>query len=271
MRKFKKPDPRHRGGRDNGGRRPDPRPHAPQIPKGRVAVGIHAVREMLKVRPDSVTALWLKDGYENHGDLKELAAMAPMKPTLQSPATLDRLTSHHQGVAAFSNQDPELNFADLRRRSHGMLIVLDEVEDPHNLGAVLRTAWLMGAQGVLTPAMRSAPMTATVSKVAQGAAEHVPLMQESGLLETLKQLKEDHGFWLFGLSHEGQAPLYQTEIPEKVIWILGSESSGIRKPIERECDQLIAIPQSDPQASLNVSVAAAIAMAETVRQRGATT
>lgn len=293
MKKFKKPNRNSQGG--SGGRDASrspargARPHAGRggnagrggpahgraqaaregAPKGRAVVGIHAVRELLKVRPRSVTQLWLRENYDGHPDLTEIAdicAQHRIRPVPQSPVVLDRVTSANQGVVAFSDDQPELNLAALKDLEKATLIVLDEVEDPHNLGAVLRTAWLMGAQGVLTPENRAAGLTATVSKVAQGAVEHIPVMQESGLLETLKHLKSE-GFWLFGLSHKGESTLFKTEIPDKVIWVLGSESSGIRKPIERECDQLISIPQADPEASFNVSVAAAIAMAETFRQR----
>ena len=207
----------------------------PRLPKGRIVVGIHAVRELLKVRPRSVTQLWLKDGYDTHADLQAIddeAKRHRLRPLLQPVGVLDKLASSHQGVIAFSDETPELSLAQLKDLPKAMLLVLDEVEDPHNLGAVLRTAWLFGANGVLTPESRAVSLTATVSKVAQGAAEHVPVMQESGLLETLKYLKQ-HGYWLFGLSHKGTKSLYQTEIPEKVIWVLGSESSGIRRPIEK--------------------------------------
>lgn len=276
MRKFKRPNFKKSGGdRD---RRGGPQPSssnrgggssAAALPKGRVVVGLHAVCELLKVRPRSVTHLWLRDGYDTSADLTALAEEAKqlrLRPSTQSPGALDKIATAHQGVIAFSDETPELNLARLKDLPKSMLLVLDEVEDPHNLGAILRTAWLFGADGVLTPESRAASLNATVSKVAQGAVEHVPVMQESGLLETLKYLKEQ-GYWLFGLSHKGTKSLYQTEIPEKVIWVLGSESSGIRRPIEKECDELISIPQVDPEASFNVSVAAAVAVAETYRQR----
>ena len=238
-------------------------------PKGRAVVGIHAVRELLKVRPGALSALWLRDGYDGSVDLEQIADQSErlrVRPVVQGGASLDRIATANQGVIAWANETPELNLAALKKLDKATLIVLDEVEDPHNLGAVLRTAWLFGAQGVLTPENRAASLNATVSKVAQGAVEHVPVMQESGLLETLKHLKSE-GFWMFGLSHKGEASIYQTEVPDKVIWVLGSESSGIRKPIERECDTLVRIPQADPEASFNVSVAAAIALSETFRAR----
>jgi 23S rRNA (guanosine2251-2'-O)-methyltransferase len=278
MRKFKKPesrksDPRAGHRHSRGGHKPQPgqvqsRGGPPQIPKGRVVVGIHAVRELFKVRPQSVTNLWFKDGYDTHADLVEIeneAKRRRIQAVTHSPAALDKIASQHQGVIAYSDETPELSLGHLKDLPKSMLLVLDEVEDPHNLGAVLRTAWLFGVNGVITPETRAASLTATVSKVAQGAVEHIPVMQESGMLETLKYLKQ-HGYWLYGLSHKGTKSLYETEIPDKVIWVLGSESSGIRRPIEKECDELISIPQADPEASFNVSVAAAVAISETYRQ-----
>ena len=256
MKKFKKSAPRSA-------------PSAPQIPKGRVVVGIHATRELFRVRPKSVTRLLLKRDYENHEDLVELKTRAEktrVEITYVSPAELDKIANLHQGVVAYSSEEPELDITALEKSSAATLVVLDEVEDPHNLGAVLRTSWLLGVAGILTPATRSSPATATVSKVSQGAAEHVPIVRESGLLESLKRLKEN-GFWMYGLSHKGTKSIYDLELPPKVIWVLGSESSGIRLPIERECDELVQIPQVAKAASYNVSVAAGIALGETYRQR----
>lgn len=280
MRKFRKPDSRkggpgrgHGGGGGNrphggGGGRPQPQGG---FPKGRAVVGIHAVNELLKVRPHAVEHLWLRDGYSSSAELAHIAEICQrhrIRPLSQAGSVLDKITSANQGVVAFASETPEISLAEIKKLEKATLIVLDEVEDPHNLGAVMRTAWLLGAQGVLTPETRAVSLNATVSKVAQGAAEHIPVMQESGLLETLKHLKSE-GFWMYGLSHKGEGSIYSMEIPDKVIWVLGSESSGIRKPIERECDQLVAIPQSDPEASFNVSVAAALALGETFRQRTA--
>lgn len=267
MRKFKKPD--FKKGPDRKARPGRPSGPNVQTPKGRLVVGIHAVTELFKVRPKSVTHLLLKEGFDSHSDLVAIEAKAKglrLRAQVMPPSALDKLATMHQGVLAFSDETPELKLAELKNLSKSILLVLDEVEDPHNLGAVLRTAWLFGVDGVLTPEARAVSLNGTVSKVSQGAVEHVPVMQESGLLETLKYLKQ-HGYWLYGLSHKGTKSLFQTEIPEKVIWVLGSESSGIRRPIEKECDELISIPQADPEASFNVSVAAAVAVAETFRQR----
>lgn len=290
MKKFKKPDPRKarpdaRGGRPEArGGRPDfrkpagPRGSAPAaamaparntVPQGRAVVGIHAFRELVKVRPKAVDVVWLRDKYIDHPELEEIhddLKRRGIKIVLQSPGTLDRIAGAHQGIIGFTRQQPELDFEALKNLETATLIALDEVEDPHNLGAVMRTAWLFGAQGVITPEQRSVDLSPAVSKVAQGAIEHVPLARDSALPHQLETLKKD-GFWILGLSHKATQDIYSLDIPQKVVWVLGSESSGLRKSVEGACDDFISIPQANPDASYNVSVAAAIALAETHRQR----
>ncbi len=232
-------------------------------------VGIHAVQELLKVRPNAVDQLWLRDQYIDHPDLArifELAKKLRIQVKLHNPAVLDRVIASHQGILAFTQEQPELNWARLEKAETATLIALDEVEDPHNLGAIMRTAWLLGADGILTPEHRSAYLSPAVSKVAQGAVEYLPVERDNALPERLKRLKE-YGFWVIGLSHKATQGLYGFEVPKKVVWVLGSESSGLRKSVEGACDDLISIPQGEANASYNVSVAAAMAMGETFRQR----
>lgn len=221
------------------------------------------------MRPKAIDQLWLREKYVDHSALKdifELATRLNVRVKILSPGVLDKITGSHQGVMAFSKEDPELDFQALQAAETATLIALDEVEDPHNLGAVLRTSWLFGAQGVLTPENRAAALSPAVSKVAQGAVEHVPVARDSALPQQLEELKK-HGFWVLGLSHKATQTIFQLDIPKKVVWVLGSESSGLRKSVEGVCDELISIPQLAPNASYNVSVAAAIALSETYRQR----
>lgn len=260
MKKFKKSD---------SAKRKSPQGSARETPPGRCVVGIHAVRELLSVRPKAVDHLWLRERYQDHADLKQLHDMAEargIRVTLKNATVLDRIISAHQGVLAFSRQEPELDWERLRTAERACLIALDEVEDPHNVGAILRTAWLFGADAVLVPEFRAAHLSPAVSKVAQGAVEHVPLVREQALAEQLKELK-GLGFWVLGLSHEAKQDLFSLDVPAKVVWVLGSESSGLRKSIEGVCDDLIRIPQKNPEASYNVSVAAAVALAETFRRQ----
>jgi 23S rRNA (guanosine2251-2'-O)-methyltransferase len=234
-----------------------------------VVVGIHAVTELLNVRSRAVSQVWLRDKYIDHPELSrlfDLSKSQKVRVELKNPAVLDRVIASHQGVLAFTEEQPELDWPALEKAETATLVALDEVEDPHNLGAIMRTAWLLGARGILTPEHRSAFLSPAVSKVAQGAAEHLPVEPDNALPERLKRLK-DHGFWVLGLSHKATQNLFELEIPKKVVWVLGSESSGLRKSVEGACDDLISIPQVAAEASYNVSVAAAMALAETFRQR----
>jgi 23S rRNA (guanosine2251-2'-O)-methyltransferase len=267
MKKFRRPE-----GRPTAKGRP---PHgraqasAQAAPRGRAVVGIHAVTELLKVRPRAITQFWLREKYSDHPSLKSLfenAQRTGVKVHVHPVGALDKLVSAHQGVVAFTDQSPEIDWPALEKLEFATLIALDEVEDPHNLGAVMRTAWLLGAQGILTSDRRSASLTPAVSKVAQGAVEHVPVEADTALPQRLEHLKKQ-GFWVLGLSHEGSTSLFNFKIPEKVVWVLGSESSGLRKSVAGICDDFVTIPQSEATASYNVSVAAAIALAETFRQR----
>lgn len=233
----------------------------------RTSIGIHAVQEALKVHPEWAVELLVKEGFDSLPQGKAIVEMAqkarvPLKSV--GPRKLDELGSGHQGVALHLNQSPELDEATLENNPC-VCLALDQVSDPHNLGAVLRSAWLMRAQAIFTPQDRSASLTATVSKVAQGGAEHVPVVQVSSLDQELKRLKEK-GFWVFGLSHKATGSLFNMNLPEKVVWVLGAEGSGLRKPVERACDELISIPQASQSASFNVSVAAGLALAESYRQ-----
>ncbi|HEX4922575.1 MAG TPA: RNA methyltransferase [Bdellovibrionales bacterium] len=148
-----------------------------------------------------------------------------------------------------------------------MLMALDGIEDPQNLGAILRTAWLLGVSGVFLPKGRASPLTAAACKAASGGAEHVPVEIHSNVAVPLKILK-DKGFWVFGLSQHGTQSLWKTKIPDKLVWIVGGEASGLRSPSSKLCDELISLPQADADASFNASVAAALAIAETRRQWG---
>lgn len=285
MKKFRSGKAKNSRGEPRGGHRskarPDPRgprpptrpAQAPQnrVPEGRIVVGIHAVKELLKIRPAAVSQLWLREKFADHAELSQIhetAQKAKIRIETKLPTALDRIISSHQGVVAFSQEQPEIDWQELATAENAILIALDEVEDPHNLGAVMRTAWLFGAMGILLPEHRSADLSPAVSKVAQGAAEHIAVEKDNALPQQLDRLKE-MGFWILGLSHKGKQSLFSLEIPKKVVWVLGSESGGLRKSVEGVCDDFISIPQSNPEASYNVSVAAAVAMAETFRQLGA--
>lgn len=235
----------------------------------RTVIGFHAIREVLAVRPKSIEAVWIKQGWEGSTELKELhqeLKQKNLKIEEKPPGLLDKVMPSHQGAAVFVGITPEMNWSEIEQSEVAKVLVLDGIEDPHNLGAILRTAWLMGVSGALTPDDRSASLTSTVHKVACGGVEHVPVERTTNFANPLEDLKKQ-GFWVFGLSHEGKRSLFDLKIPEKVVWCIGSEDRGLRTTTERLCDELIRIPQLSDAASYNASVATAIALTETLRQQ----
>ncbi len=233
--------------------------------KGRAVIGIHAVREALKV--SDVSSVWIRTGWKDNQELRALEGLAKQKRVpIQERAVgqLNQIAESHQGIACFVTSEPEFDWDQMKGETRESLIFLDGVEDPHNLGAVMRTAWLLGVKALFIPEVRASGVSPAASKVAQGAAEQLPVVA-CNILDSIETAKK-RGFWVFGLSHRSSKTIYEIQLPEKVAWVLGSESSGIRKPIERACDELVSIPQSQSDASFNVSVAAAIALGETFRQ-----
>jgi 23S rRNA (guanosine2251-2'-O)-methyltransferase len=234
----------------------------------RAIIGNHAIMEVLNIRPKSLRQVWLKQGWESVSDLKELGQELKsrgVKFEAVPAAFLDKVSPSHQGAAVFSDHTPEVNWELIFKAQTGRFLVLDGIEDPQNLGAILRTSWLMNVSGVLIPEDRSVGLTATAHKVACGGIEHVPVERTTNFANPLEDLKKN-GYWVFGLSHEGKRDLFDMQIPEKVVWCIGSEDKGLRVPTERLCDELIRIPQVSAAASYNASVATAIALTETYRQ-----
>ncbi len=241
-----------------------------QFPKHwRTVIGFHAIREVLLMRPKKIEEVWIKQDWESSQELKELHQQFKarnLKIEEKPIGLLDKVMPSHQGAAVFVGTAPEVDWEKLNSAEKSMVLVLDGLEDPHNLGAILRTSWLMGVQGVLMPEDRSVGLTSTVHKVACGGVEHVPVERTTNFSNRLEELKKN-GYWVFGLSHEGKATLFDLKIPEKVVWCIGAEDRGLRTTTERACDELVSIPQLSAAASYNASVATAIALTETFRQQ----
>lgn len=234
----------------------------------RVSLGIHAVREAIKVRPQEVVRLLLRQGWESSQDLQSLAGEArrsKIKTEDIRAELLDRMGHHNQGVACEIKGKPTKALEDFGSGDRSIVLALDGVEDPHNLGAILRSSWLMGVEGILLPSDRAVGLTTTVHKVSCGGVEHIPVLTVPSLPNALNSLKQK-GYWIFGLAAGGKGSLGTQKIPEKIVWVLGAEDKGLRTTTERACDELISIPQLDNAASYNVSVAAGITLYETVRQ-----
>ncbi len=207
-------------------------------------------------------------------ELLELAAKngVPVRP--RERADLDRLAGHrhHQGVLLRVTPFAYLDLDELlgRWRTSGqaaLLLVLDGITDPHNFGAILRSAEAAGCHGVIVSQDRACPVTPTVEKAAAGALAHLPLAQVTNIARTLEELKKE-GIWVYGLAgEEGAVSLYRTDLGGPVALVAGSEGEGLRPNVRRHCDGLLAIPLHGGVPSLNVSVATAVALFEVVRQR----
>lgn len=238
--------------------------------RARWVVGIHSCEEALKVRPGKVREIWLRDDWASSQQLRDVAELAEkFKVPLKSKSTgqLDQIGSGHQGVALAVTESPEVDWANLEAPGAKLVLVLDGIEDPHNLGSMLRTAWLTGVSAIFIPTDRAVGLTPAACKVASGGAEHVPVESEASLPSLLQKLK-DAGFWIYGLAEKGTRKPWEFQFPEKVAWVVGSEGSGMRVPTERACDELVRLPQVETGSSYNASIALAMALAETCRQLG---
>ncbi|MCB0394074.1 MAG: 23S rRNA (guanosine(2251)-2'-O)-methyltransferase RlmB [Bdellovibrionales bacterium] len=234
----------------------------------RKVVGLHSVREALKVRPKSVRNVFVREGLEKNSaieDIVDLARRNKVPVLTKNEKFLKDLSFTHQGVGCEVLEDPAVDFLSLKESEQSIVLLLDSVEDPHNLGAILRTAWLMGASALFLPKDRSVSLTPTACKSASGGAEHVPVEVVTNLSQTIDELKE-WGFWIYGLGFENSKSIWKEDFPQKVALVLGSEGTGMREKTQKHCDIILNIWQTDPTASLNVSASAAIALAEVRRQ-----
>ncbi len=237
----------------------------------RFAMGYHACFEALNVNSSSIVEVWINN--ENKSGKVEITQLLALAKTHQISVIdkplkdFDRLGSGHQGVVVVLKNHPEMDWNNLYQseKKRSIVLALDGLEDPHNLGAILRTSWLMGVDGILATTNRSVKLSPSVHKVACGGVEHVPVEFFNQLEPPLNDLKKK-GFWVFGLDAHGEQSLFDLEIPKKVVWVIGGEDKGLRKATQKACDQKIFIPQLSSQASYNASVASAIVIAESFRQ-----
>ncbi len=237
--------------------------------------GWHSVSAVLTRRPDSVHRIWLQSGRSDDRveGIAQLAGQAGVTVKTVSRADLDREAGElsHQGVLAWVKESAPGNQNDLDMHLDSLelpplLLLLDGVEDPRNLGACLRTADAAGVHGVITPRDKSAGLTAAARKTAAGAAETVPIFQVSNLARCMRGLQE-RGIWLVGLAGESDTSLYRADLKGSMALVLGAEGHGLRRLSRENCDQLVKIPMFGSVESLNVSVAAAVCIYEAVRQR----
>ncbi len=237
--------------------------------------GIHAVRTVLDKHAHRVVEVWLQSGRNDARieALIKLAAARDVKVEHRSARELDQRANGeaHQGAIASLQASGTLGEGALdevleRVGPNPLVLVLDGVQDPHNLGACLRTADAAGAACVIVPRDRAAGLSATVRKVASGAAETVPLIQVVNLSRTLKWLKE-RGLWLVGTDDEAKTSLFAADLKGPMVVVMGAEGGGMRRLTREHCDLLVSIPMAGVVESLNVSVATGIVLYEALRQR----
>ncbi|EOY4516964.1 23S rRNA (guanosine(2251)-2'-O)-methyltransferase RlmB [Vibrio vulnificus] len=236
--------------------------------------GIHAVRAVLDKEPERFIEAYVLKGRQDDRLMPILNELQMVGVSLQQMTrkTLDDKVhgANHQGIIARVKPAKQLNENDLddilAKHASPLLLILDGVTDPHNLGACLRNADAAGVAAVIVPKDKSAPMTATVSKVACGAAETVPLVRVTNLARTMRHLQEQ-GIWIVGTAGEATHDIYQAKLTGSLAIVMGAEGDGMRRLTRETCDDLIKIPMAGAVSSLNVSVASGICLFEAVRQR----
>jgi 23S rRNA (guanosine2251-2'-O)-methyltransferase len=237
-----------------------------------VVFGFHAVLARLRADPKSVVEIFL-DETRNDARGKDLVAIAERAGVRVMRVPTKRLDGfygggRHQGVVArveVKNVAEDLNQI-LEQVKNPLLLVLDGVTDPHNLGACLRVANAAGAHAVIAPRDRAAGITPVVSKVASGAAEATPYLMVTNLARTLAEIKE-RNIWVIGADGRADKTLYEADLPQSIAWVLGAEGEGMRRLTRESCDLLVRIPMRGEVESLNVSVSAGICLFESVRRR----
>lgn len=239
---------------------------------GRRVYGTRAVGEVLRAHPQDVQAVFVADGRKPDAALDEALSRASVEAEPRPPGDLDRLAKggRHQGVLAIVGPYPYRDLDKLLDQpadvAPGPLVVLDQVQDPRNLGAVVRSAFALGSTGLILPERRAAGITAAVVRTSAGATEHLPICRAVNLVRALQAMRAA-GWWLVGAAGEGGQPPEALDLADRVALVLGSEGKGLRPSTSKQCDFQVSIPMAGDLDSLNVSVAAGILLAEAARQR----
>ena len=237
--------------------------------------GIHAVLGALRDQPRRIRDITLLKG-KTSAKLQEIIDLARthqlrlrFESRIRIPDGAGKV--NHQGVVARMQRVDTLSLDTLLAgiEDHAeppLFLALDSIQDPHNLGAIIRSAAAVGVNAILLPKDRSAPLSGTVAKVAVGAMAHVSICMVTNLVEALKQLQE-HGFWIFGAAGDADHTLYEADFAGKVCLVVGGEGKGMRPLVRSRCDHLISIPMRQGVESLNASVATGVILFEMMRQR----
>jgi 23S rRNA (guanosine2251-2'-O)-methyltransferase len=233
--------------------------------------GFHAVEEALTAGR-ALDRIVIASG--RHGERLEavvrLAKSRGVPVRFEDRQQVDRLagTREHQGIAALAAAKPAVDLEDLlaEKSEQGLLVLLDGMEDPHNLGAIVRTSLAAGAQGVVIPERRAAGLTDTVERASAGALAHLSVARVKNLVRAMEEMKEA-GYWLVGLDERAEKPYTEVDYKGPLGIVLGGEGEGLHELTRKRCDFLVSIPTTGPVRSLNASVAAGVVLFEAVRQR----
>lgn len=238
--------------------------------------GIHAVNQVLQNAPDTILNAWCQQSINSDAihDIRD--ALNKLGTSIQSVprATLNKMTKNqnHQGVIIEVRQVSKKTEHDLdgvleqNKDNNPLYLILDSVQDPHNLGACIRTAAAANVTAVIIPNDRAASVNETVRKVASGAVESMTIISVVNLVRAMKKMQEA-GVWIVGTAGEAEQSIYDLELKTSTAIVMGGEDKGMRESVRKECDYIAALPISDRIESLNVSVAAGVALYEVVRQR----
>jgi 23S rRNA (guanosine2251-2'-O)-methyltransferase len=233
-----------------------------------VLAGVHSVLEALRAG-HSLERVLIARGAAGPRlqEIIDLCRSASVAVRFEPRGSLDRLAGKvsHQGVVALGAVHRYAALEDVAEEAK-LLVVLDGVEDPHNLGAVIRTAHAAGAGAVVIPERRAAGLTEVVAKAAAGALEHLPVVRVGNINRALEALKQ-RGFWIYGLDERGEQPHDQTDYASPAVLVLGGEGQGLHRQVKERCDFLVRIPMAGRIASLNVSVAAGVVLFEWKRRQ----
>lgn len=234
--------------------------------------GIHAVLEALKAHPEKMERICIERGSKNPRirEITDIARSRRIRLSFEDKSWIDRKAegARHQGVLCYIAEISTIDTEDIlaQAKSPGLVIVLDGVEDPHNVGAILRSAEAADVDGVFLPRRRSSSLSPAVVKASAGAASHVKIARVSNTAGTIDLLKKN-GFWVVGLDASASKPVWQEDLTVPLALVLGGEGHGLHKLVKQKCDFLLSLPIRGHIDSYNVSVATGIALYEVLRQR----
>ncbi|MDW3095352.1 MAG: 23S rRNA (guanosine(2251)-2'-O)-methyltransferase RlmB [Gammaproteobacteria bacterium] len=244
--------------------------------KKEILPGIHTVDSLLRWQPQRAHSIWLEQNKKNHRIEQLIAYAKKLGISIQQVqrVKLDQLCegAQHQGIAASCSPTPLLDEHDLITQVSGaptppLILILDEISDPHNFGACLRTADAAGVAAVVIPQRNSAPFSPIVHKIASGATLRLTITKTTNLSRFIDAIKKS-GVWVYGAAGEASKSVYQSNLTQASAIVMGAEGQGLRRLTQERCDELYSLPMLGGVESLNVSVATGIFLYEAVRQRG---